>query len=79
MNTFILIAALAVYVGVLTAVRGLRPAIRVGFAIGAGVLLLVMAWSDAQAAMGARLVLIGVVITVMLFTIRRRGREVEQK
>lgn len=79
MNTFILIAALAVYIGVLTAVRGLRPAVRVAFAISAGALLLVMAWTDTQAAYGARLVLVGVVIAAMLFTIRRRGHQPEQR
>ncbi len=79
MNTFILIAALAVYVGVLTALKGLRPAVRVGFAVGAGALLLIMAWADSEAAMGARLVLIGVVIAAMLFTIRRRGQLPEQR
>ncbi len=79
MNTLILIAALAIYVVVLTAVRGLRPGVRIAFAVGAGALLLVMAWTDAQAAYGARLVLVGVVIAAMLFTIRRRGRQSEQR
>ncbi len=78
MSTFVLIAALAVYVGVLTAIRGLRPGVRVAFAVVAGGLLLVMAWADAQAAMGARLVLIGVVVAAMLFTIRRRGHVPER-
>jgi hypothetical protein len=78
-STFVLIACAAAYVGVLTAVRRLRPGARVAFAGGAGLLLLVMAWTDVQAAYGARLVCTGLVIAAILFTVRTRGRRPDER
>lgn len=73
MPTAVLIVCTAAYAGVLTAGRRLRARVRVAFALAAGALLLVMAWTGDGAAYGARLVCTGLVVAAIVFTVRTRG------